>query len=112
MRLNEAIMLSKDLRIFGRTFSECAKVMGDTTQVVKSVKPLMGNYGSSGLGSKLIAAGMACIVFPEPVVSDIIGSTLIAAGMLIKSRRGLTAMDVLKETRKIMNDLRRISVEL
>lgn len=112
MNLKGALRFSRDLRIFGRVLEESAKTMGDATLAIKSIKRLAGSPKGGDLSTKLITAGMACVVFPEPFISDIFGSTLIAAGMLLKSRKGPTIVDMFRETRRIMTDLRRTNVEL
>lgn len=112
MRLEETVKLSRDLRVISQTFNEVADIMSGSVRVAESVKGLIGGSGGGDLGSKLIATGVACIAFPEPFISDIIGSTLIAAGMVIKGRRGITVIDVFKETRKTMTTLRKINMQL
>lgn len=104
--------MSRELRTFSRTLMESAKTINNTTSVIKSVKRLAGGSRSSNISSKLITAGMACIVFPEPIISDILGSMLIATGMLLKSRREPTIVDVFRETRRIMVNLKRVNMEL
>ncbi|MEM2811749.1 MAG: hypothetical protein QXH62_02360 [Candidatus Bathyarchaeia archaeon] len=112
MNLRDSLELSRELRAFSRILMESAKTLNNTTSVIKSVKCLTGGSRSSNIGSKLITAGMACIVFPEPLFSDVVGSMLIATGMLLKSRRGPTIADIFKETRRIMVGLKRINMEL
>lgn len=112
MKLEDALRFSRDLRIFGRVLKESTKIMGDTTLAIKSIKRLAGSPKGGDLSTKLITAGMACVVFPEPFISDIFGSTLIAAGMLLRSRRGPTIVDMLREIRRIVTDLERTNVKL
>ncbi|MCX8170848.1 MAG: hypothetical protein N3E47_02575 [Candidatus Bathyarchaeota archaeon] len=112
MNVDEAAELSKNFKSISKTFSEVAEAVSGTVQAVKPIKRLAGCPKSGGLGSKLITAGMACIIFPEPVISEITGSMLIAAGVLIESRRGPTITDVFREIRRITNDLRKINVEI
>lgn len=112
MNLEDAIRLSKDLRIFGQTLRDSAKVLGSTVLVTRSIKRLAGGSKSSDLGSKLITAGMACVVFPEPLFSDLIGLMLIATGMLVRSGREPTIMEMLKETKRVMVNLRRAIIEM
>jgi len=109
MSPKDAIRLSKDLKFFGQSLKGSAKIMGDVALVTKSVKRLVGGSKSGDLSSKFITAGMACVVFPEPVFSDIVGWTLIATGALLKSRKGPTITDIFRETRKIMADIKKIN---
>lgn len=112
MNAGETAELLRDTKIVGKTFNEVTRAMNSTTQVTKSVRRLSGCSQGGDLGSKLIAAGMACIVFPEPVISDILGSTLVVAGMFIKGRRGSTIMDIFKEAGRITSELRKVNLEI
>lgn len=112
MDLKRALEISRDLRSFGQTLKEFTRTVNDIRSIARSVKRLSGNPSGNDLGSKLIAAGMACIVFPEPIVSDLLGSTLIAAGALLRARKGPSMADIFREMRKITADLKEISVKL
>jgi len=112
MDYEEAVTLYRDLRSISRSFNEALNAVNGVVSTVKYVKRLTGGPGGRDLGSKLVAAGMACVIFPEPILSDIAGWMLITAGMLIKSRRGPTLTDLPKETRRVMSTLREINVIL
>lgn len=111
MNLKEAKALSKDLKIISQTYNEIANAMKSTADTIKPMKNLMG-IRRSKIGSKLITAGITCIAFPEPIFSDALGLTLIAAGVIISGRRGTTVIDVFRETKRLMRDLERINNEL
>jgi hypothetical protein len=112
MSIEEAGRISRDLRIFCQTLSGVATEIDKTRQTIKSVRRLIGGSGSDGLESKMIAAGAALIAFPEPIISDIAGSALIASGMLVKGIRGPTITDMFKEARKAMRVLKGFCEEL
>lgn len=112
MNAEEALELSKDIRFFGKILKDSAKTMNDALPAAKHVRHLVGGFKSGNLSSKLIKAGMTCIFFPEPLFSNIIGSTLVTAGILAKNRKELTITDMFRETRKVMTELRKISMEL
>jgi len=38
------------------------------------------------LSKKLIGLGMALIAFPEPVISNILGASLVTAGLVLKKK--------------------------
>ena len=65
-----------------KELSECAKethdLMKGFTQEVKLTKDLWKEHNKSWL----IKAGIILLAFPEPFISDIVGSGLIAAGLL------------------------------
>ena len=78
--------------------------LGGTVREVKASKKLWNN------GNKpwLIKLGLALIVFPEPVISDVLGSLLIAAGTVQEGirRRALHIEDIPKTFQSVMRELR------
>jgi len=60
-----------------------------------------------GQGSFLIKAGLALIAFPDPTITDIVGSAWVAAGMvqLKMKRSALHVEDVYKTFPKVMKEL-------
>jgi hypothetical protein len=64
---------------------------------------------SSRVGDRLVKAGVALVVFPEPIVSDLFGSLLIAAGLFLKKRTsGATLDDLRVEASETIRALKRI----
>ena len=61
-----------------------------------------------GNKSLLIKAGVALLVFPEPVVSDLLGTTLIAAGVVQQGikRQSIYLDDLPKAFKSAMKDLK------
>ncbi|MEM2644306.1 MAG: hypothetical protein QW592_05510 [Candidatus Bathyarchaeia archaeon] len=111
MKLKEIEDFSKDLKIISQTFNEVANTTKGTADTIKPIKNLVG-IRRSGLGSKLITAGITCIALPEPILSDILGLTLVAAGIVISGKRETTVIDVFRETKRLMRDLQRINSDL
>jgi len=62
----------------------------------------------SGNKSLLIKAGLALIVFPEPIVSDMLGTALLAAGAVQEGikRKSIYLDDLPKALRSVMEDLK------
>jgi hypothetical protein len=62
----------------------------------------------SGNKNYLIRAGVALIVFPEPVVSDVLGTTLLAAGAIQEGikRQSIFLDDLPKAFKSAMRDLK------
>ncbi len=104
MSLEEAKEIIKDIRSIGQTYREAFNAISNVSSVIKPVKRLFNDEKSS-LGSRLITAGVALIVFPEPIASDIMGTTLIAAGTLLKWIREPNVADIYRELRKINRSL-------
>jgi hypothetical protein len=111
MNPEEAKKIIRDIRILGQTYREAFNAMNNISSVMKPVKHLFNDEKSS-LGSKLITAGVALIVFPEPIVSDIMGTTLIAAGTLMSRIREPNVADIYRELRKINRSLGSFSKEV
>lgn len=100
----EAREIIKDIRVIGQTYREVFNAMNSVSNVIKPVKRLFSDE-KSRFGSKLITAGVALIVFPEPIVSDVMGTTLIAAGTLISRIREPNVVDIYRELRRINRSL-------
>lgn len=62
----------------------------------------------SGNKSLLIKAGLALIVFPEPIVSDMLGTSLLVAGAVQQGikRKSIYLDDLPKAFRSVMEDLK------
>jgi len=73
---------------------------------VKNTKKLWKN----GEKPWLIKLGLALLVFPEPVASDILGSLLIAAGTVQEGirRRTLHVEDIPKAFQNVIKELRAV----
>jgi len=75
--------------------NETLKLMKDFTKEVKLTKGLWRESSKPWL----IKAGIALLAFPEPFVSDILGSLLIAVGLLkVKMQRSTLYMEDLGKT--------------
>ncbi len=86
------------------TFNEVKQSMKATQKSAGSVNKLSKN----GNKNYLIKAGMALIVFPEPIVSDALGTTLIAAGLVQEGirRNSIYLEDMPKALKSAMRDLK------
>ena len=75
------------------------KTTNSTSSINKLYKTGNKNY--------LIKAGMALLVFPEPIVSDVLGTTLIAAGAIQEGirRQSIFLDDLPKAFKSAMRDL-------
>lgn len=75
-----------------------------TTTAAGSVNRLY----KKGNKNLLVKAGMALIVFPEPIVSDALGTTLLAAGAIQEGikRRSTYLDDLPKALKSAMKDLK------
>ena len=106
MKIKEAKRLSKDLEKFSRTLSEATNRINSITEDMKNLRNLIGTLNNEDrLESRLVAAGITCIISPDPV-SDIAGVALVITGTLLRKVRRAKIVDVIRESRKLKNDLK------
>ncbi len=84
--------------------AEALHSISATATTAGSVKKLY----KKGNKNFLIKAGMALIVFPEPIISDALGTALIAAGVIQEGirRQSIYLDDLPKAFKSAMKDLR------
>jgi len=78
MKTEEPKNLVDVLCALGLSYEETADLMRGVAGDLRSVRFLWRKDDNSWL----IKLGLALIVFPEPVISDIVGSILVSAGVL------------------------------
>ncbi len=83
----------------------------DANQSIKATQNSAGsvnNLSKNANKNYLLKAGMALIVFPEPIVSDILGTTLLAAGAIQEGirRNSIYLDDLPKSFKSAMRDLK------
>ena len=99
-------------RELGVSYEDFCTVLRDSINNAKPLKRLIGNPYTSSIDSWLVKVGIALIVFPDPTVSDVIGSILVAAGLVKKRMKQLTMADILIEFRDATKSLESIRQEL
>lgn len=97
----DAANLSIQIQRRAATCLEVARKMDDAASVVKNLKPLIGKGGNKRSGTTLIALGVALLVFPDPTISDILGTAFIALGLLKKRMSRIDVRDIYEEIRQI-----------
>ncbi|MEM3642213.1 MAG: hypothetical protein QXH37_09865 [Candidatus Bathyarchaeia archaeon] len=106
MKSDEAKTVANALTELSESYADFINSLNGTVKTVKASKKLWNN------GSKpwLIKLGVALLVFPEPVISDILGSFLIAAGTVQEGirRRTLHVEDVPKTFKTIIKELQTV----
>jgi len=92
------------------TVNAVDSVMRSFTEELRSTQKLW-NRGNNTL---LIKMGLALIAFPDPTISDVIGSALVAAGLIqLKMRNSALHMeDVYKTFPRIVKELGEIKQSL
>ncbi len=108
-------METKKINNLTKAVKEVAKnhveIHADATHSIKASASNAGSVNKlykSGSKNFLIKAGMALIVFPEPIVSDALGTTLLAAGAIQEGikRQSLYLDDLPKAFKSAMRDLK------
>ncbi|MBS7620149.1 hypothetical protein KEJ21_05850 [Candidatus Bathyarchaeota archaeon] len=81
MKNNENIKeLVNAVKELSTSYSEIYSLMKGTVNSVREFRSLVGEE-QGGSKSGLVKLGIALILFPDPIISDIIGTGLIAAGL-------------------------------
>ena len=111
---NEAERLMKRLDDRKRRYEEYGKIVNGTNETVKPLKGMVGEKTIDGKTkeSKLIAAGIAVIAFPDPTISDLVGAGMVAAGLIKQKTKPLTATDVCDEFQKVAKDIAKLKKEI
>lgn len=104
MKPDEAKALVTALNELNESYADFIHSLNGTIREVKTSKKLW----NKGEKPWLIKLGLALILFPEPVLSDVLGSLLIAAGTVQEGirRRALHIEDVPKTFQNVMKELR------
>jgi len=104
LKTDEAKALATALKELNDSYVDFLQSLSGTVTEIKASKKLWKN------GNKpwLIKLGLALIIFPEPLLSDVLGSLLIAAGSVQEGvrRRALHIEDVPKTFRAVIKELR------
>jgi len=101
------------LREISQNYEEFGKTMSRVVDAVKPLKTLIGEPKIYAKDSRLMAAGIALIALPDPfIVTDVVGSGLVAAELIRRKTKKTTIMDVYKEFRKMTAKLENITEDL
>jgi hypothetical protein len=94
---------AKALNELGGSYVDFLHSLEETVKEVKATKKLFKN----GEKPWLIKLGLALIFLPDPTITDIIGSILVAAGTVQEGirRRALHVEDIPKTFKSVMREL-------
>jgi len=103
MNSEELKALTEALHELSLSSKETATAMRGFTNELRYAQRLWRKGGSS----RLIQIGLVLIAFPDPTITDILGSALVAAGILqLKMKRSaLHVEDVYKTFPKVIKEL-------
>jgi len=108
---NELKGLAATFRELNLSYEEFGKALSGVVDIVRPLKRLIVDQEGKAKGSRLIAAGIVLIAFPDPTIS-IVGTGLVAAGLIQNKMRQTTVADVYKEFRKVIGRVDEITQEL
>lgn len=103
MKTSDLKALSEALKELNESYTDFLCSMKDTVREAKTTKKLWHD----GQKPWLIKLGLALVLFPEPIVSDVLGTLLIAAGTVQEGirRRTLHVEDIPKTFKAVMREL-------
>jgi len=104
MKTQEAKHLAQSVK----EISEDHVAMAESVNTVANGTDAAKRLWKKGNKNMLMKAGLALIVFPEPIVSDILGSALLAAGAVQEGirRQSIYLDDLPKALKSTLRDLR------
>jgi hypothetical protein len=110
MKTEEAEALADVLKELSDSYSDTTHTVREVISAVQAPKKLW----RTGKRSVLIKLGLALIAFPDPTISDLVGTGLVAAGLVQEGIRrralhvediGKTFQSAVKEIREARNNL-------
>lgn len=107
MKTNDAKAVASSLSDMSENCVDLAHVIKATARTAEGTKKLWRD----GKHSMLIKVGVALIAFPDPTITDVVGSAIVAAGLVQEGikRRALHVDDVAKTFQDTMKELRGLS---
>jgi hypothetical protein len=108
METKEIVNLTKTVK---EVTKDHVEMRGDATHSIQTSVSSTGSVNKlykSGSKNFLIKAGIALIVFPEPILSDVLGTSLLAAGAIQEGikRQSIYLDDLPKAFKSVMRDLK------
>lgn len=103
MKLAEVKAVSNALKELSESYDDLFKTLTAANNGVKVAKKLW----RGGNSTILIKLGLALIAFPEPIISDFVGSLLVAAGAVQMGirRHAIYVEDVYKTFQNTMREI-------
>lgn len=112
-KLKEMRKTLSSLQEHSKIRQDFSKILEQYAKETRTLKPLIGKSGESSLkDSWLVKAGLALIAFPDPTISDIVGSMLVAAGIVKHKTRKLTAADACYEFQSTIKNIQELAKDI
>jgi len=106
MKREEAETMVTAVSELSKSYADLVQAVKGTAREAKAAKQLW----RSGKNSILIKIGLALIAFPDPTITDVIGSFLVAAGTIQTGirRHSLYVDDIFKTFQNMLREIRDI----
>jgi len=104
---NRAVLL----RELGLSYGETAAVMNESMKgFAEELRLARGLLRKNNGGSRLVKIGLALVAFPDPTITDVLGTAFIAAGLIQNRIKGSTLQleDVYKTFPRVVKELHSI----
>jgi len=104
LKTDEARAMVDVANELSESYADLAQAVRGTTKEARTTRQLWRN----GRKSVLIKVGLALIAFPDPTISDVVGTFLVAAGVVQEGirRRTLYVDDAYKTFQNTMREIR------
>ena len=111
--LEDAKEIASSIKELSKSYQEFGKTLKQINRETKDLKPLIGKPGEAKLeNSRLVKAGIALVLFPDPTISDLFGYAMIAAGYLKNRSKRNTAANVCVEFSDTAKRLQELTLDL
>lgn len=114
MKNGEHKEIASSVRELSRSSKEFGSAVNGTVRAVKPLKNLIGEPGpeNDNTSSRLIAAGIALIALPDPTITDVIGTSMVVAGLIKNKTKKTTMSDADRSFRDAMKKLEKMTREI
>jgi hypothetical protein len=104
MKTEESKTIGDMVNELSESYADLARAMKGVAQTANATKQLWRNEKRSWL----IKAGLALIAFPDPTISDVVGTAMVAAGLVQERirRQTLHVDDVYKTFQNTLKEVR------
>ena len=103
MKTNETKTVTTSVKELSACYADLTQVLKETTDCAKTMKPLWRSRNKP----TLVKIGLALIAFPDPTISDIVGTALVVAGTVQAGIRRQTMYvdDICKSFQNTFRDI-------
>lgn len=100
----------QELRQLLSTYKELYMSLRKTKHGMTTIKGMIGDPYKTSDDSWLIKAGLAMIAFPDPTISDLLGTGMVLIGLVKKRTAPLTISEVNRKLRSSMRELKDVQL--